>query len=374
MKQKVLLMVADSERDANVLYATRFFAPDPFIFLQIGNKKLVVLSDLEIDRGKREASVDVVLSASAIARKLKTQGISASFEEIIAYLLRSYRVKSVEVPAQFPICLADALRKKGFRIRSKPDPFFESRQFKRPDEIRAIAASVHAVEVGFEKGVQALKKARIRRDRKLVLDGEVFTSERLRAVINTTILSLGFVPSNTIVACGRQGADPHERGSGPLRAGEPIIIDIFPRSEKTGYYGDFTRTVVKGKASSHLRGMYEAVLMGQRWAIGQVRDGVSGDSIHQGLLDFFCSRGFLTREVKGRREGFFHGTGHGVGLEIHEAPRISPLPSVLKKGHVVTVEPGLYYPDIGGVRLEDIVVVTKKSAHNLMKYEKSFEI
>ncbi|MBI4209121.1 MAG: aminopeptidase P family protein [Deltaproteobacteria bacterium] len=372
--KRAQLIVADSEKDANILYATRFFAPDPFIFLRIEGRKFIVLSDLEMDRGKKQASVDAVLSSSEIAKKLKSQGVVSSFEEIIVHLLRQYRVKSVEVPSSFSIRLADALRKKGFQIQSKPDPFFEERQFKRADEIAAIEASVRAVEVGFEKGVQALKRARVRQDRRLTLDGDVLTSERLRAIINTTILSLGFIPSNTIVACGKQSADPHERGSGPLRAGEPIIVDIFPRCEKTGYYGDFTRTVVKGGASPRLREMYDAVLQGQRWAIRQVQDGVSGAPIHQGLLDLFRSKGFPTGEVDGRREGFFHGTGHGVGLEIHEAPRISSVPAILRKGHVVTVEPGLYYSDLGGVRLEDIVVVTEKSARNLMKYQKVFEI
>jgi Xaa-Pro aminopeptidase len=372
--KRARLIVADSEKDANILYATRFFAPDPFIFLQIGKKRFIVLSDLEIDRGKKQASVDAVLSSSKIAKKLKVQGLNASFEEMTSYLLRQYRVKSVEVPANFPIRLADALRKKGFRMHSKTDPFFEERQFKRADEIAAIEASVCAVEAGFEKGVQALKRARVRRDRKLTLDGEVFTSERLRAIVNTAILSLGFIPSNTIVACGKQSADPHERGSGPLRAGEPIIVDIFPRCERTGYYGDFTRTVVKGRASPRLQKMYDAVLQGQRWAIHQIRDGALGAPIHQGILDLFRSKGFPTGEVEGHREGFFHGTGHGVGLEIHEAPRISSVPAILREGHVVTVEPGLYYPDLGGVRLEDIVVVTARSSRNLMKYKKVLEI
>jgi Xaa-Pro aminopeptidase len=120
--------------------------------------------------------------------------------------------------------------------------------------------------------------------------------------------------------------------------------------------------------------MYDAVLQGQRWAIHQIRDGASGAPIHQGILDLFRSKGFPTGEVGGHREGFFHGTGHGVGLEIHEAPRISSVPAILREGHVVTVEPGLYYPDLGGVRLEDIVVVTARSSRNLMKYKKVLEI
>lgn len=373
--REALLIVADSEKDANMLYAAGIFVPDPFIFLQCGRTRRIVLSDLEIDRGRREASVDVVLSFSKIAQQLKVHGYTAPRpEDVIAYLLLKYRVRSVKVPSNFPLSIADPLRKRGFKVRPQADPFFPEREFKSAKEISAIRDAVRAVEMGFDKGVHALRRARIRRDKKLLLDGEILTSERLRAIINTTLLSLGFVPKNTIVAAGRQSCDPHERGTGPIPANEPIIIDIFPRSEKTRYYGDFTRTVLKGRPSPRLKEMYATVLEGQRRAIAEIREGASGKSIHQGVLDFFRSRGFPTGKIRGRMQGFFHGTGHGVGLDIHEPPRIGPTPDILKKGHVVTVEPGLYYPDLGGVRLEDIVVVEEKGARNLMKYKKFFEI
>ena len=180
--------------------------------------------------------------------------------------------------------------------------------------------------------------------------------------------------NHTIVAGGKQGCDPHERGYGVLRANEPIILDVFPRSQKTGYFGDITRTVVKGQASETIRKMYQTVGHGQEMPFRNSSQ-ASGAEIHRAIQDYFEKEGYKTGKLNGRMQGFFHGTGHGLGLEIHEAPRIgSSSNDILKAGHVVTVEPGLYYPDIGGVRLEDVAHVTPTGMRNLTKFEKVLEV
>jgi Xaa-Pro aminopeptidase len=185
----------------------------------------------------------------------------------------------------------------------------------------------------------------------------------------------GCLASHTIVACGEQGCDPHEVGHGPLRAHQPIILDIFPRSQNSGYWGDITRTIVRGKASEPVKALYAAVLAGQSLALRQIRAGARGDTIHQGILEEFERRGFQTGVKNGRMQGFFHGTGHGVGLEIHELPRLSPRGQApLKPGHVVTVEPGLYYSGVGGVRLEDLIVVSETGFKNLTLFPKFLEV
>jgi Xaa-Pro aminopeptidase len=205
--------------------------------------------------------------------------------------------------------------------------------------------------------------------------GIALTSEKLRAVIDTAILQASGLAANTIVAGGRQGCDPHERGHGPLRANEPIIIDIFPRSQKTGYFGDITRTVVRGRASEAVRRLYDTVYRGQQIAFKKIRAGVRTNVVHQAVQDYFKEQGLHTGRRKGRMEGFFHGTGHGLGLDIHESPRIgSTSTGKLKAGQVVTVEPGLYYPELGGVRLEDVVFVTASGSRNLTRFEKVLEI
>ena len=169
--------------------------------------------------------------------------------------------------------------------------------------------------------------------------------------------------------------DPHESGYGPLRANEPIILDVFPRSQKTGYFGDITRTVVKGRASEAVRKLYDTVHRGQNAAFQLMRAGMQTSRIHQAVQKLFTSAGYKTGKVDGRMQGFFHGTGHGLGLEIHEAPRVGATSTgALKAGQVVTVEPGLYYPEIGGVRLEDVAHITPKNPRNLTQFEKVLEV
>ena len=193
----------------------------------------------------------------------------------------------------------------------------------------------------------------------MIYRGSPLTSEKLRAVIDCAILQACGLAANTIVAGGRQACDPHERGHGLLRANEPIIIDIFPRSQKTGYFGDITRTVVRGRANEAVKKLYDTVLRGQKIGFEKIRAKRRRRTSTRPCRNFLSQQGYKTGRRDGRMEGFFHGTGHGLGLEIHEAPRLGATSTgKLRAGHVVTVEPGLYYPEIGGVRLEDVALVT----------------
>ena len=204
--------------------------------------------------------------------------------------------------------------------------------------------------------------------------GEVLTSERVRHLIGAQLLEDGLLGQHTIVACGEAACDPHNQGSGPLRAGQTIILDVFPRDEQSRYFADITRTVVKGPAPRRCGRCIAPWRMGQACAFRLIRDGAEGDAIHREVHATMERHGFQTGEVNGRMQGFFHGTGHGLGLEVHELPRISKVPTTLRTGNVVTVEPGLYYPGIGGVRLEDVVVVTESGCVNLTAYPKELEV
>jgi Xaa-Pro aminopeptidase len=192
--------------------------------------------------------------------------------------------------------------------------------------------------------------------------------------VNTTIMAQGWLPSHTIISSGNQCVDPHHEGSGPIKADTSIIFDIFPRSQHNGYFGDLSRTVVRGRASDKLKEIYATVQAGQQIGYEPIRHGVNGKEVHQNILALFEARGFHTGRINGRMQGFFHGTGHGLGLDIHEPPRIAPVDAILRAGHVVTVEPGLYYLGIGGVRLEDVVVVTAKGNRNLTDCPQFLEI
>ena len=372
---ETLLMVADSERDANMLYATGLFVPDPFIFLNFGHRPLIVLNDLEIDRARKQAPHCRVVSLSAYQQKLRRSGVKfPGFAHVIREILRENKTRRATVPDNFPLGLARDLKRLGVKLKPNAN-FFPRREFKSADEVRKISAALMMAEVGMAEGMQALRLAKIGKRRQLIYRGSPLTSERLRAVIDCAILQACGLAANTIVAGGKQGCDPHERGYGPLRAHEPIILDIFPRSQKTGYFGDITRTVVRGRASEAVKKLYDTVFHGQKIALQKVSAGTSTTEIHQCVLQFFTQRGYYTGKRNGRMEGFFHGTGHGLGLEIHEAPRIGATSrGKLKAGQVVTVEPGLYYPETGGVRLEDVALVTPNGAKNLTRFEKFLEI
>ncbi len=374
MPEDNLLMIDSSEDNADLYFATRFIAPDSFVFVRIRGKKYILINDLEIDRAKKQARVDAVLSTSKLARAFKaTTGRSPSLTDILGAFLKKKKVRDLLVPANFQVQYCEPLKRAGFRIRYKPLPFCGGRILKDRRELGAIRQALVATERAAGKAVQTLKKSVIRGN-KLYFHGKPLTSEFLKTVIHRSLLEDGCTGEHTIVSCGPQTVDPHHRGSGPLKAHQPIVMDIFPRNDTTRYYADFTRTVVRGKASPRLKKIYAAVEAGQEIAFRMIRDSIDGKKVHDAIQEYFTGLGFRTGFMGGRAQGFFHSTGHGLGLEVHESPRIGRGSDVLKEGQVVTVEPGLYYKGTGGVRLEDVVVVTKKGCTNLTKFPKFLEI
>jgi len=375
-RPETLLIFADSEHDANMLYATGLFVPDPFAYLNIRGRALLVMSDLEIDRARVQAPHCQVISLSDHQKKLRAHGVKHPRPaEVIGEILRAKKIRRVTVPDNFPLGLALELKKLGVTAAPRRGTFFAEREIKLAGEVKKISAALMMAEVGMAEAMLALRNSKIVRGKKLVYRNAPLTSERLRAVIDTAVLQAGGLAANTIVAGGRQGCDPHERGHGQLHAHEPVIIDIFPRSHATGYFGDITRTVVRGRASAAVQKLYDTVKCGQKIAFQKIRNGASTSAIHNAVQVCFEQQGFATGKHHGRMQGFFHGTGHGLGLEIHESPRMgSTSIGELKTGQVVTVEPGLYYPEIGGVRLEDVALVTKTGARNLTQFEKVLEL
>ena len=368
------LIIAASERDANLFYATRFLAPDPFVFLWHGAEKILLMSDLELDRSRAQAAVDAVLPIRLYEDRAKASGMERPTPiDALWELLQEREIKSLLVPGSFPVEHADRLRERGLTLRVKPEPFFEERLTKSPAEIQAIARAMRRTEAAMEGAISAIREAEVR-DGLLWWQGRILTSETIKRLIARQLLEDGLIAENTIVACGDDGCDPHNRGGGPLRAGQSIIIDIFPRDSESQYFADITRTVVKEQAPETLRRMYRAVLAGQECALRLIREGAEGEAIHREVQQTLEGCGFQTGEVNGRMQGFFHGTGHGLGLDIHEPPRISKVKATLRSGNVVTVEPGLYYPGVGGVRIEDVAVVTETGCENLTKYPKELEV
>lgn len=263
------------------------------------------------------------------------------------------------VPPETPVVIADALRAAQYQL-SLATPDVAARVCKHAGEVAHITHALAGVSAAYERIEALLAAAIVQEDNVLYLDDAPLSSERVKRVVERVLIEHDLRSTEgMIIAGGTLSALPHHKGSGPLRAGEPIVCDIYPCDSTTGYYGDLTRTYVKGEPSAELARMYDAVATAQARAIAAIAPGVTGAEVHQVCVDTFTECGFATDA----HAGFIHSTGHGLGLALHEEPRLSlrntsPLP----EGAVVTVEPGLYYPALGGVRLEDVVVVTKNGA------------
>jgi Xaa-Pro aminopeptidase len=372
--KRAKFIFASSEASADLLYLTKFRVGDPCAYINTGERSYLLLSDLEIDRGKRVAAVDEVLSLSELEKTVQGENAEKpSMAKILARFISDRGTQKVTVPQDFPFGLARALRKEKIKLKPEKGAFVPERQIKTPAEIKAMSAALRITEAGFARAIEVLKATTIRKDNTLMWHRKVLTSELLRVEIESAILRAGGeARGDSIVAGGEQACDPHERGSGPLKANELIILDIFPRDAKSGYFGDMTRTVLRGKASDAQRHLWETCLQGQKMALEAMKPGVSGLEIHESIKKFFTDSGYPTEIRDGRWQGFFHGTGHGLGLEVHESPRFGA--ATLEPGLVLTVEPGIYVPGVGGVRHEDVAAVTAKGNLVLSRFPKVLEI
>lgn len=366
-------MISASEHCADMLYASGFRAPDPFIFVEADGKRYLLLSDLEVDRGRQEARVDKVVSYSEFEKAITGRKKAPSYAKVVAEFVKACGGKRVTVSPDFSIGLFRALKKQNLRLRPAKGALFAEREFKTAEEVKKLSAALRVAEAGLARAMEVLKAATIRKDGKLHWSKRALTSETLRSEMDIAVVRAGGeARGDTIVACGDEACDPHARGNGPLLANSLIILDIFPRSLKSGYFGDITRTVVRGQASPEQKRLWEVCLAGQEKALKAMVPGVKGAELQKGIREYFAEQGYPTEQHEGRWRGFFHGLGHGLGLEIHEAPRIGG--TVLTPGQVITVEPGIYWPGVGGVRHEDVVVMTKTGHKLLSQFPKSLEI
>lgn len=386
-----LLFYADTHASRDLLYLGRFECHDPFLAFAWRGKKIAILNALEFGRGLKESAFDEILSletlqAEIIAARTSSRGrVRENADapapnhrpgpaDLVAHLAAKRRIPAFTVPGDFPALLLEQLRACGLTIEVAPGLVLPEREIKTAREAAAIRAGNRVATAGFRAAEDLLRRAQIS-GQKLVLDGKPLTSERVRLAIEIACLEAGGLALDTIIAGGDQACDPHCRGTGPLRANELIIIDIFPRHTATGYHGDMTRTYLKGRATAEQRALVEAVAAAQKAARKVLRAGVISSAVHAECVDVFTKRGYETKSTPKGAVGFFHGTGHGLGLAIHEAPRVSaPVNEPLKLGTVVTVEPGLYYPGLGGCRIEDVAWLTKTGHQLLSSHPYTWEL
>ncbi len=355
------VLFASSEQSADLLYLSGVFVPDPFLAFIRGRRSIAVVNRLEYGRVRSQSRFDEVLpqeeAISDAARAFDLPVARIGPVELIRYFAALWQRNEIEVPHDFPAVHYAGLQDAGIHLRIGTKPFFPKRVLKTAEEVRAIREGNAASTAGLRLVRQVLRESSIE-GKRIRYRGKTLTSESLRSMIEQVCLARGGLAMHTIVAGGRQACDPHESGHGPLKPNELIIVDIFPRMSKTGYHGDMTRTFLKGRANAEQRRLVGAVREAQLAALGQVKAGHSGLKVHQAAEKVFVDKGYPTEERNGAYVGFIHSTGHGLGLEVHEEPRVSTRLNCLRAGQVITVEPGLYYPGIGGCRIEDVVQVT----------------
>jgi Xaa-Pro aminopeptidase len=366
------MIVAGAGDDADLRYASGFSPVDAVVFLDRGRgDKHLVVPQLDYGRALDEARDSKAWSPELLELPASERRSRAAWAVALA---RRTRTRAVQVGETFPLGVARALERANVRVAVAEGALYPERAVKSAREIECIRAAQRGAVEAMHAAVRALRNARVNKARELILEGRVLTSERIKVLIGRALLDQQCFAREVIVACGAHAADPHHRGDGPLRANETIVIDIFPQHQPSGYWGDITRTFVKGTATPIVKRMYRAVRAAQRWAIQAMRPGVRADRIHKEIVRRFDAAGFATTQRDGRPVGFSHGTGHGVGLEIHEPPTLSTVSVRLRAGHVVTVEPGLYDPAHGGIRIEDTVLVAGDGAQVLVPFPYYFEL
>jgi Xaa-Pro aminopeptidase len=375
-----VLLFGETYHHPNVFYRSGFLAPDPVVLVDDGGRTTLWVSALEEGRARKEARVDEVrcMLDIGLADMLRSAG---SEQDAWSLLLRAvcteHGLDQVDVDSDFPAVHADHLRNADVDVRPRTDLYRRERRIKTAQELAWIEQTENAGMEALQRAIDLIASADIR-DGILWHDGRPLSGNDLILTVESRLLELGCTTNGSICAGGPDSADPHKDTSEVLRAGLPIVLDIFPFHKTTRYWGDMTRTVVRGTPPPEVERMWEAVREAQQLGVDMVKPGVNGRDVHHAICEVFKKHGYGSvsepyNQIQSDAR-FIHGTGHGLGLEIHEFPRISGVDVVLEPGDVVTVEPGLYDPRLGGIRIEDLVVVTEDGCRNLTPLPKVFRL
>ena len=368
-----VLVYGDTIRTPELRHEVSLPIPDPFLYAETGGRRAVVIHALEIPRVRAETDLEIVAHEQLGSDELLEQGLARwqIDQELVLRGCRELGIERAAVPPTFPLGLADFLRQGGVELTVDRELFDRRRRAKNEAELAGMRRAQRAAEAGMETARELMRAALAR--------GSAITVELIKAAILARFLELNASADELIVSHGAQSAIGHEAGSGEIGRDEPVVIDLFPRDNESGVYADMTRTFVFGEPSAELREWYRLCKEALDRALGDVRAGVTGRSLFDGTCEIFEAAGYPTPRKKEEgvplEEGFIHSLGHGVGLEIHEAPSLGLLGNdPLVAGDVVSVEPGLYRPGFGGLRLEDLVLVTEDGCENLTSFPYEVEL
>ena len=370
-----VLMYADTYRSPELRHEVPIGIPDPFLYAEQGGVKHIAIGAMEIPRLAALGLFKLHPSEEYGADELRRGGELTHSEigrEVSVRAVKALGITSAVVPDSFPLWLADRLRAEGIELTTDGRFFDDRRRVKTDAELAGIRRAQRAAEAGMDVARDLLRRA-LPNGNGLVVDGAPLTVERVKSAMSQAFAAHGTTADDFIVAPGPQGAVGHDMGSGAIRAGEPIVIDIWPRDNESSMYSDMTRTFVVGDVPEDVQRWHELTKQALDRAISEIKDGADGRAIFDGTCEIYEGAGEPTQRTKESGKplsnGFFHGLGHGVGLEVHERPGMGfASKEPLRSGDVVTVEPGCYRQGYGGVRLEDLVLVTKDGAENLTQY------
>jgi Xaa-Pro aminopeptidase len=368
MSHPPLFHFAESYRDSDQFYLSGFLCPDPFVLLEVKRGSVILgVSPMEEGRALKEARNGEVISLPM--RRGRT------LPQVLAGFLREHGAPTVRVLPSFPLGLARELINEGIDLEVDGKTLAARRRKKSKSQIQSIEGVQRACEQTMT-AVRTLLAGCPVRNGVLRYEALPLTAGRLRSFIEVFLLERGFETAETIAAPGPSGAHPHWRGEGPIRAGVPIVVDIFPRSRESRYHSDMSRTFVVGRASAALKEMHRTVCEAQDTAFNILRCGVPLSKVHDAVCKLLEERGYgVPRKGRLPRRGLLHGTGHGLGLDVHEPPAVSVSPDVFEPGDVVTIEPGLYDRRVGGVRIEDVAAcMPDGTVKNLTRFDRVLEI
>jgi len=360
-----IIISASPQNSPDILYASGFNAPDSFIFTICGREKRAYVPLLEYTRASKSVKKGIKVF----------EFVGGSIKNTIKHILENHPDVLWTIPSDFPYYLAEFMKENGACLKCPGGPLFHKRSVKSAEEIKKILKATRLAEKGVFRAETIIADSSVDSKSRLVYKKKILTSEFLRTQIDLEIFSGDGLAEGTIASCGKNSAEPHNNGTGTIHAGQPIVVDVFPKLKSCGYWGDITRTFVKGRASLNVRNAYFAVKEARDFARSIIRGGLKASDAYWSAVKILDKHGFKTGRNEKGDYGFFHSLGHGLGLEIHEEPRLSPKnDKPLEIGNVVTVEPGLYYPEWGGIRLEDTVVVKKSCCETLTAYPTLLEI
>ena len=374
-----VLIFADTVRSPELRHEVPLVVPDPFLYAELDGKKHIMISSMEAPRLREVGDYELHPPEEFGSDELLKQGVQwpELGLQIVERAVESLGIKSATVPMMFPVILADRLRAKGVELTPDYELFDERRRVKNEAELEGIRRAQRAAEAGMDAARELMRQAKAENG-SLVAGGDVLTVERIKQAIDQAFVKNGCSADEFIVSHGAQSAIGHHMGEGPIAPNEPIVIDLWPRDRESACFADMTRTFVVGEPSDELAEWHRLCKEALDKAIDDIKPGVKGRAVFDGTCEIFEQHGYPTQRTKKEGEtldeGFFHGLGHGVGLEVHEQPGMGMAGHrELLAGDVVTVEPGLYRQGFGGCRLEDLVLVTESGAENLTQYPYDLE-